>query len=101
MKLPDSLRDQLKVPLGVLLPDDKVSKENVEKFLDDDSYVITVGDRTTERMIEFGLVPSVQIIDGIEKTSTQYTVNLNTGLARDANITYTPLTGETTFRGDT
>ena len=37
-------------------------------------------------------------VDGIEKTSTQFTVNLNTGSARDANIVYTPLPGETSFR---
>ena len=67
MKLPDSLRDQLKIPLGVLLPDDQANKENIKKHLSDNSYIITVGDRTTEKMIDFGLIPSLQIIDGVEK----------------------------------
>jgi len=37
-------------------------------------------------------------IDGIEKSSSQFTVNLNSDNARDANINYTPLTGETSYR---
>ena len=67
MKLPNSLRDQLKIPLGILLPESQADKENIKKHLSDNSYIITVGDRTTEKMIDFGLIPSLQIIDGIEK----------------------------------
>ena len=67
MKLPDSLRDQLKIPLGVLLPIGQDNKTNIQKYLSDDSYIITVGDRTTEKMIDFDLIPSLQIIDGLEK----------------------------------
>ncbi len=67
MKLPDSLRNQLKIPLGVLLPNRQINKNNIEKYLSKDSYIITVGDRTTEKMINFGLIPSLQIIDGQEK----------------------------------
>ena len=67
MKLPDSLRDQLKIPLGVLLPIGQDNKRNIQKYLSDDSFVITVGDRTTEKMIDFDLTPSLQIIDGFEK----------------------------------
>jgi uncharacterized protein (UPF0218 family) len=67
VKLPDSLRDQLKIPLGILLPIGQDNKENIQKYLSDNSYIITVGDRTTEKMIEFDLIPSLQIIDGLEK----------------------------------
>ena len=67
MKLPDSLREQLKIPLGLLLPESQANKENIKKHLPENSYVITVGDRTTEKMIEFGLIPSLQIIDSQEK----------------------------------
>ncbi len=67
MKLPDSLRDQLKIPLGILLPIDQDNKTNIQKYLSDESYIITVGDRTTEKMIDFDLIPSLQIIDGLEK----------------------------------
>jgi hypothetical protein len=57
----------MKIPLGILLPEDTADKENIQKHLSDNSYIITVGDRTTEKMIEFGLIPSLQIIDGLEK----------------------------------
>jgi GTP-dependent dephospho-CoA kinase len=67
VKLPDSLRDQLKIPLGILLPIGQDNKANIQKYLSDDSYIITVGDRTTEKMIDFDLIPSLQIIDGLEK----------------------------------
>ncbi len=67
MKLPDSLRDQLKIPLGILLPESQVDKVNIQKHLSENSYIISVGDRTTEKMINFDLIPSLQIIDGQEK----------------------------------
>lgn len=67
MKLPDSLRDRLKIPLGDLIPENQVSKSNIQKYLSKNSYLITVGDRTTEKMIAFGLIPSLQIIDNQEK----------------------------------
>ncbi len=67
MKLPDSLRNQLKIPLGILLPESQADKTNIKKHLSENSYIITVGDRTTEKMIEFGLIPSLQIIDSKEK----------------------------------
>ena len=67
MKLPDNLRDQLKIPLGILLLENEANKKNIQKHISENSYIITVGDRTTEKMIDFGLVPSLQIIDGQEK----------------------------------
>jgi uncharacterized protein (UPF0218 family) len=67
VKLPESLRDQMKIPLGALLPENQTQKSEIQKFLSENSYLITVGDRTTEKMIDFGLIPSLQIIDGQEK----------------------------------
>lgn len=67
MKLPDSLRDQLKIPLGTLLLEKDATKQNILNYLSNHSFVITVGDRTTEKMIDLGLTPSVQIIDSQEK----------------------------------
>ena len=69
MNLPESLREELRIPLGILVPDKETNKENIQKFLTPDSYIITVGDRTTEKLIDFGLVPSLQIIDNLEKRS--------------------------------
>jgi len=67
VKLPDSLRDQFKTPLGILLPIGEDNKENIQKYILKNSYIVTVGDQTTEKMINFGLTPSLQIIDGFEK----------------------------------
>ena len=67
MKLPNSLREQMKIPLGILLPESQADKSNIQKYLLENSYIITVGDRTTEKMIDFDLIPSLQIIDGQEK----------------------------------
>lgn len=64
MKLPESLRNQLKIPLGILLRD--TSKEKILHHIGD-SFVITVGDATTEKMMGFGLIPSLSIVDGLEK----------------------------------
>ena len=65
MQLPDVLRDQLKNPLGNLISDNDPNKENIIKKISAESILITVGDRTTENMLQFGLKPQVQIIDGL------------------------------------
>ena len=69
MQLPDDLRDQLKNPLGNLISDDNPNKENTIKKIFAESVIITVGDRTTENMLQLGLKPQIQIIDGLEKRS--------------------------------
>ena len=67
MQLPDDLRDQLKTPLGNLISDNDPNKENIIKKISAESVIITVGDRTTENMLQLGLKPQIQIIDGLEK----------------------------------
>jgi len=57
----------MKIPLGVILPESQANKENILEHIEQTSYIITVGDRTTEKMIDFDLIPSLQIVDGIEK----------------------------------
>ena len=69
MQLPDDLRDQLKNPLGNLISDNDPNKENIIKKISTESIIITVGDRTTENLLQLGLKPQVQIIDGLEKRS--------------------------------
>ena len=82
MKLPENLRDQLKIPLGDLIKEENVNKENILSKIGSESLVITVGDRTTENMINLGIIPEVQIVDGLEKRDkrlvpTDDTVNTN------------------------
>lgn len=67
MHLPDSIRDQLKKPLGLLLPDSCATKENISKNIPIGALVITVGDATTDKMVRFGFNPSIQIVDALEK----------------------------------
>ena len=67
MRLPESYRDKLKAPLGILIPDRDAVEGRIAQEIPDGSYVITVGDRTTEKMVKFGMVPSLQITDGLER----------------------------------
>ena len=67
MQLPDDLRDQLKKPLGNLISDNNPNRENIIKKNSVESIIITVGDRTTENMLQLGLKPQIQIVDGLEK----------------------------------
>ena len=82
MQLPNDLRDQLKNPLGNLISDNDPNKENIIRKISAESVLITVGDRTTENMLQLGLKPQVQIIDGLEKRNQRMvpaddTVNTN------------------------
>ena len=67
MKLPENFRKQLKIPLGDLIKEEDVNKENILNKISSESIVITVGDKTTENLIHLGIIPQVQIIDGLEK----------------------------------
>ena len=69
MRLPENLRDQLKKPLGILLPDSDATRENISKNIPKGAFIITVGDATTDKMIRFDFDPSLQIVDSIEKRS--------------------------------
>lgn len=67
MRLPKNLRNKLKIPLGILIPENQTSKENILKQISLDSFLITVGDATTEKMLNYGIIPSLQIVDAQEK----------------------------------
>jgi len=67
LKLPEDLRDGLKIPLGVLVPDGQAGPATISAHVAGAPCVITVGDRTTERLIESGIVPDLQIVDNHER----------------------------------
>lgn len=69
MRLPESLRPQLKKPFGLLIRDSEVTKSGISDNIPKDAFVITVGDATTEKMLSFGFNPSLQIVDALEKRS--------------------------------
>jgi len=65
--LPENLRETLRKPLGELLKNSEITKDIILKKIGQDIFLITVGDATTEKMINFGIVPSLQIVDSLEK----------------------------------
>jgi len=69
LHLSNDLRDQLKTPLGNLIRDNDPNKENIIKKNSTESIIITVGDRTTENLLQLGIKPQIQIVDGLEKRS--------------------------------
>ena len=76
MRLPESLRKQLKIPFGILLPSQQVNRNNIQKHLSEKTFLITVGDATTENMINLGIVPSLQIIDTQEKRKERKSLSI-------------------------
>ena len=67
MNLPENLRDELKIPLGTLIKNDDTKKSQIIKEIYAENVVITIGDATSELLINMGLVPFLQIVDGKEK----------------------------------
>ena len=76
MRLPESLRKQLKIPFGILLPSQQVNRNNIQKHLSEKTFLITVGDATTENMINLGIVPSLKIIDNQEKRKERKSLSI-------------------------
>ena len=76
MKLPENLREDLKIPLGDLINDIDVNNKNIQAKINPKSIIITVGDKTTENIINLGIRPQIQIIDGLEKRN-QYDIPLD------------------------
>jgi len=59
----------LKQPFGTLIPDKRVTKQKVVAMLKGAKKIITVGDATTERLVDFGITPDVAVVDGKERRS--------------------------------
>ena len=67
MRLPEGMRAALREPLGELLPEKSMGRDQVLKRAS--RPVITVGDRTTERLLGWGIRVDLQIVDGLERRS--------------------------------
>jgi GTP-dependent dephospho-CoA kinase len=86
VRLPENLREQLKTPLGKLLLNKDVVKDKILLEVPQNSYIITVGDATTEKMLAIGIIPSLQIVDEQEKRTKRHapdTGGINTALSCD------------------
>ena len=63
MFLPENLRDELKIPLGKLIPDSSSEKESYIRKIYSEKVVITVGDATSQLLLDMGLIPLLHIVD--------------------------------------
>ena len=67
--MPDSPDDlqKLKNPFGELIHDHEVNKDRILAAIRGAKKIVTVGDATTERVVSFGIVPDVSVVDGRER----------------------------------
>jgi GTP-dependent dephospho-CoA kinase len=68
--VPDEIRSLLKAPLGELILDRDVTKIALSSRLaaaGKDSIVVSIGDRSTERLLEYSISHNLEIVDRIEK----------------------------------
>ena len=97
MILPENLRDELKIPLGKLIPNSSSEKESYIRKIYSEKVVITVGDATSQLLLDMGLVPLLHIVDGQEKRqkcsppladsiNTEITVKNNAGEISDESF---------------
>ena len=73
MFLPESLRNELKIPLGELIKNSNPDKERLVRKAYDEKLVIAVGDATSQLLLDMGLIPFLHIIDGQEKRQKRST----------------------------
>lgn len=64
--LTDELKEQLKEPIGYLIPNAEITYEEIANFVSTSKIIVTVGDATTENLIRLGFELSVEIVDGKE-----------------------------------
>jgi uncharacterized protein (UPF0218 family) len=67
---PDDLQ-KLKNPFGDLIHDHEANKDRILAAVHGAKKIITVGDATTERVVSFGIVPDVSIVDGRERRTVR------------------------------
>jgi uncharacterized protein (UPF0218 family) len=64
MRFTETERNALKKPFGVLVPQGKITRRSIVKFLGNCRSVASVGDETTNVLLTFGIVPTISITDG-------------------------------------
>lgn len=66
MPLTPDVLAQLKRPFGALIPNAQVTRKKILSATKG-VRVLTVGDATTDRLLGFGIVPDVAVVDGKER----------------------------------
>ncbi|MGN6349502.1 MAG: GTP-dependent dephospho-CoA kinase family protein [Candidatus Nitrosocosmicus sp.] len=57
----------LKEPFGLLIEEDGVNRERILLYIKKSIKIVTVGDTTTDKLLNFGFIPNLSIIDNKEK----------------------------------
>lgn len=76
LKVPKSLRKELKKPLGQLYESIDLIAETLQKQLSDDKLLIGIGDVTTRKLVELDLTPQICMVDNlIERKPVQHNLD--------------------------
>ncbi len=67
MRVNPKYSNLLKEPFGMLIKENEVNKEKIYQIIRKSDKIVTVGDTTTQKFIEFGYIPDLSIIDYKEK----------------------------------
>ncbi len=57
----------LKEPFGILIKENEVIKTKIYTLISKSNKIVTVGDTTSQKFVEFGYVPDLSIIDNKER----------------------------------
>lgn len=76
LRVPKSLRKDLKKPLGQLYDSIDQITETLQKQLSDDKLLIGIGDVTTRKLVEMNLIPQICMVDNlIERRPVQHNLD--------------------------
>jgi len=67
LKIDQSRLGLLKEPFGVLIKNDIINKESLNREIGRAHKIVTVGDTTTEKLVRLGYIPDISVVDGKEK----------------------------------
>ncbi|HJU79528.1 MAG TPA: GTP-dependent dephospho-CoA kinase family protein [Nitrososphaeraceae archaeon] len=75
MSIPPEVLAELKKPLGKLILDNDITENKIKKeLLGIKHKIITVGDRSTERLVSFDIYPDLAIVDSVERRQEKNTI---------------------------
>ncbi len=57
----------LKRPMGILINDSDIGVHTLQCHLSKVSMIVSVGDASTDRLINLGIIPHIQVVDGKER----------------------------------
>ncbi|MGB7675683.1 MAG: hypothetical protein WBL54_04090, partial [Nitrososphaeraceae archaeon] len=63
MQIKPEIIEELKKPQGILILDEQITLESIKKYLINAQKVISVGDATTNKLLSYGIIPDVSVID--------------------------------------